>query len=237
MDVYLIKDLMRAARQILVDYAPWVGWNMFLAIVPLYLSVFLFRRGPMLPHWLPFEAQRPVSPKRSPQDRRSLWWWLGFAVFIAFLPNAPYILTDIIHLNEAVLEHNSMWVTAFILFPFYVTFLAAGFWAYVLSLMNFGQYLQQRGLGRYIFGMEIMLHGLCAIGVFVGRFPRLNSWYFLTRPAWVVRTLVNTLFSPEAVLAILVGFMILTLLYAPAKELTRAIVSYRKNKSFSVLVE
>jgi uncharacterized membrane protein len=233
MDLYLIKDLIRTGIEILVDYAPWVGWNMFLALIPLYLSIFLFRRDVVWP-WQ--RADQPRSHRLS-ASRRAPLWWLGFALFIAFLPNAPYILTDVIHLNEAVLAYNSMWVTGFILFPFYVVFLGTGFWAYVLSLMNFGHYLQQRGWGRYIFQVELILHGLCSIGVFVGRFPRLNSWYFVTQPWRVGRTLLYTLLSPEAVLAIIVGFVILTLLYIPAKKVTQAIVADRKNRSFSVVVE
>lgn len=232
MDAYLIKDLIRAGLEIFVDYAPWAGWNTFLAIVPLYLSIFLFRQDLALPgiSWLRRSAE-------GRNHRRSALWWVGFVTFIAFLPNAPYILTDIIHLNKAVMEYNSMWVTAFILFPFYVIFLGIGLWAYVLSVMNFGRYLQRRGLGRYVFQMELLLHGLCSIGVFVGRFPRLNSWYILTQPFRVIRTLVHTLISPEAILGILVGFVVLTLLYAPAKEVTLALEQYRKNRSFSVVVE
>jgi uncharacterized membrane protein len=227
MTLYLIKDLIKTAIEVLVDYAPWAGWNLFLAFIPLYLSFFLFRRNLL--------SQTPHRPVRL--ERRGLMWWVGFATFIAFLPNAPYILTDIIHLNEAVLEYNSLWVTAFILFPFYVVFLGLGFWAYVLSLMNFGHYLHQRGLGRYVLQMELLLHGLCAIGVYVGRFPRLNSWYFLTQPLRVLRTLVYTLTSFQGMLGILVGALVLTVLYAPAKELTLAVINYRKNRSFSVVVE
>jgi uncharacterized membrane protein len=238
MDAYLIKDLMRAGLEIFVDYAPLVGWNTFLAIIPLYLSIFLFRQDLTLPGmaWL----RRATEGRNHPQQRsqrRSVIWWVGFAVFVAFLPNAPYILTDIIHLNRAVMEYNSMWVTAFILFPFYLVFLGIGLWAYVLSLMNFGRYLQRRGLGRYVLQMELIMHGLCSIGVFVGRFPRLNSWYIVTQPFRVVRTLTHTLLSLEAVIGILVGFAVLAILYAPAKEVTLALEQYRKNRSFSVVVE
>ena len=31
--------------------------------------------------------------------RRTPFWWLGVVVFALFLPNAPYVVTDIIHLR------------------------------------------------------------------------------------------------------------------------------------------
>ena len=55
-------------------------WNTFLAVVPLLLSFWLFRRSKPKGNW-----------------SRSPFWCVIFAVFVGFLPNAPYILTDIIH--------------------------------------------------------------------------------------------------------------------------------------------
>jgi uncharacterized membrane protein len=218
MNAYLIKDLTKTALEILIGYAPWMGWNMFLAIVPLVLSVFLFRSTP-------------------PHQSRSMLWWLGAIAFVAFLPNAPYILTDIIHLNDAVMHYNSVWVTGFILFPLYLAFMGAGFFAYVLSLINLGHYLQQQKLGRYVTRIELLLHFLCSIGVFIGRFPRLNSWYLITQPGRVIMTLLETLRSPQAAIGILVGFTIITLLYGPGKRITLALISFGKNRSVSVVVE
>jgi uncharacterized membrane protein len=218
MNAYLIKDLTKTALEILIGYAPWMGWNMFLAIVPLGLSVFLFR-------------------STMPHQQRSALWWCGAIAFVAFLPNAPYILTDIIHLNDAVMHYNSVWVTGFILFPLYLGFMGAGFFAYVLSLINLGHYLQQQKLGRYVTRIELLLHFLSAIGVFIGRFPRLNSWHLVTQPGRVLITLFETLRSPQAAIGILVGFTIITLLYGPGKRITLALISFGKNRSVSVVVE
>jgi uncharacterized membrane protein len=156
-------------------------------------------------------------------------------VFIAFLPNAPYILTDVIHLNEFVLEYNSLWVTGFIIAPMFLLFISAGFLTYVVSLINVGYYLHKRGQGRWIPLVELTLHLLSAIGVFVGRFPRLNSWHFITQPGRVVSTLLSTLFSPAGLLGIVVGFVIITALYVPSKEIVLAVASYRKKRSVSVI--
>ncbi|MEB3214513.1 MAG: DUF1361 domain-containing protein, partial [Leptolyngbyaceae bacterium] len=51
-----------------------LGWLIVLAAICLGLSFSIFRRK---------------------QSTRSWLWWIGFVIFVAFLPNAPYLLTDI----------------------------------------------------------------------------------------------------------------------------------------------
>jgi uncharacterized membrane protein len=230
METFLIKDLIRTGLDILLSSAGWMGWNMFLAVIPLYLSLYLFRDQAIGTVWL-----RQKIQQRLPQPIRTSLWSFMVLVFIAFLPNAPYILTDVIHLNRFILEYNSLWVTGFIIAPLFLLFIGTGFLTYVLSLINVGYYLHKRGQGRWIGLVELGLHLLCSIGVFVGRFPRLNSWHFVTKPGHVITTLLSTLFSPTGILGIVVGFMIITLLYAPCKEIVLAVAAYRKKRSTSVI--
>lgn len=222
MEPSLIQELIHTALEILFEASGWMGWNMFLALIPLYLSIYLFRSDDPSTHWL--QTVIPRSQQR--------WvWTIGLVVFILFLPNAPYILTDVIHLNRFILEYNSRWVTGFIIAPLFLVFLTLGFLAYVLSLINVGHFLRRQGYGRWVPAVELALHGLSAIGVFVGRFPRLNSWYLLTQPGRVIVTLLQTLLSPAGILGILAGFIVITLLYAPGKAVMLAIVADRQKNS------
>ncbi|MEL6816492.1 MAG: DUF1361 domain-containing protein, partial [Cyanobacteria bacterium J06598_3] len=137
-------------------------WNTFLAVIPWILSCWLFRgKG---------SGVRRVS------------WWIGLVVFVAFLPNAPYVLTDIIHLVRMIKEGASIWTITFILVPQYLIFMLLGTEAYVLSLINLGHYLQKQGQARWVLSAELGLHALCAIGIYLGRFPRFNSWDIVTGP-------------------------------------------------------
>lgn len=231
MEIYLIKNLLRSGLEIWISALPWMTWNLLLAFIPLYLSIYLFRENLPGAAWLP-GLKLPLA-----QRSRSGIWWLLVAVFIAFLPNAPYILTDVIHLNRFILRYDSMWVTAFAIVPMFIAFVGSGFAAYVISLINVGHYLHKRGLGRWIPKVELTIHALCAIGVFLGRFPRLNSWYFVTKPLYVLRVIIDTLLDPGAIVAMLFGFTVLTAIYLPSKEVALAIAAYRKNRSISVFVE
>jgi uncharacterized membrane protein len=177
-----------------------VVWLGVLAIVALGLSFFLFKRK---------------------QSLRSGGWWLGLIIFIAFLPNAPYLLTDIIHLIRATSSGQiSVWVLAVVVIPIHAIAILLGMEAYVLSLMNQGYYLKYRGAKQYILLGELIVHALCAIGVYLGRFVRFNSWDLVTDPGNVLLITFDTLTAKRPVFVIGVTFVVLTVLYWVMKQLT-----------------
>jgi len=190
------------AAKVLHRNSHWMAWNLFLAFVPLALSVWLFRRN------------RPAS----------LLWWVGLVVFIAFLPNAPYVLTDIIHLIYDIREGFSEWVVTLVLVPQYILFILAGFGAYVLSLINLGYYLNQRRRHRYVLGAELALHALSAIGIYLGRFLRFNSWDLVTRLDSVAGTVIDDLAAKRPALVMFATFVIITGLYWLMKEVTLGLI-------------
>lgn len=184
----------------------WMAWNLFLALLPLGLSVWLFRQA----------------------KTRSVVWWATALIFVAFLPNAPYVLTDLIHLVEELQQTSSLFIGTLLLIPKYVVFVLIGWMAYVLSLINVGYYLKRQGLGRYILQMELLLHALSAIGVYLGRFERLNSWNLVTHPHHVAVSLVENLLDHRPLLLITLGFIGFTGLYWVFKEITLALLLQRR---------
>ncbi len=177
-------------------------WNLFLAYIPLFLSVYLFR-------W---------------SKRRSPFWWLILAIFVAFLPNAPYILTDIIHYIKFIRQGLSDSIIIFALTPQYVLFLLAGFEAYVMSLLNLEFYLEKIGQEKSIFAVQILIHFLSAIGIYLGRFLRFNSWDFVTQPDELAQTLAQDLSHKQPILAITITFIILIVLYWITKQINLGLV-------------
>lgn len=148
-------------------------------------------------------------------------WWFGLAVFIAFLPNAPYVLTDIIHLIRGIRSGEIMaWVIAFIFIPIHTAAIVLGFEAYVLSLLNINFYLKQRNLHSLVLPSELGLHALCAVGIFLGRFIRLNSWDLVVDPTSVVLSTLNTLTQRRPIAVIFATFLILTVSYWLMKQVT-----------------
>ncbi|MBD1935410.1 MULTISPECIES: DUF1361 domain-containing protein [Cyanophyceae] len=197
----LINWMVNIARVLRLN-SRWMTWNLFLAFIPLALSVWLFRSN----------------------QKRSLIWWAGLCVFVAFLPNAPYLLTDIIHLIQDIRAINSVWMITLILIPQYLLVILAGFEAYVLSIINLGYYLQRQGLGKYILAVELTLHGLSAVGIFLGRFLRFNSWDLITQPDALLTSVVDDLVGKWPLLVMFITFGVVTLLYWLMKQVSLGII-------------
>ena len=198
----LIRSWLEASFVALSSGFARIVWNLFLAYIPLFLSVWLFR-------W---------------SDRRSPVWWVILATFIAFLPNAPYVLTDIIHYIRSIRGGLSTSVIIFALTPQYLIFLIGGFQAYVMSLLNLEFYLTKIGQEKSIFAVQILIHFLSAIGIYLGRFLRFNSWDFVTQPDELAETLARDLSHKQPVLAISITFIILLGLYWITKQINLGLV-------------
>lgn len=184
-------------------HSGWIIWNLFLAFIPLVLSFWLFRRK-----------------TRS----RSLLWWLAFLVFVAFLPNAPYLLTDIVHLIRATRAGYSVWVITLVFIPLHLFAILAGFEAYVVSVLNLVHYLKKWGAQQYILWAELLTHALAAIGIYLGRFQRFNSWDFVTDPDTILVSLLNNFSSKRPLFVMFVTFVVITVAYWILKQVTLGLV-------------
>ncbi|MFK8186680.1 MAG: DUF1361 domain-containing protein [Phormidesmis sp.] len=190
----------------------FMAWNTFLAIIPWAISLWIFRgRG---------------------SGARSVGWWIGFATFMAFLPNAPYVLTDIIHLVRYIRQGASMWTIVFVWMPQYFLFMLIGTEAYVLSLINMGEYLRKQGYTRWIGRLEIAVHALCVFGIYLGRVPRFNSWDLLTHPMSIANFIIHDMFQPQALAMMAVAFCAIAFIYWPLKHLTLATILYWQSPEY-----
>ncbi|TVR08107.1 MAG: DUF1361 domain-containing protein [Phormidium sp. GEM2.Bin31] len=247
--------------QILARNSAWMQWNLFLALIPLLLSFYLFNpTASSTLRWgtgfltgmlgiLSFSSIASISlallrqgsilyllfavllvsgiagmdalcfPGRS----RSTLWWFGCIVFILFLPNAPYLLTDIIHLIEDIRQTRSIWVLTLFAIPLYIVVLSLGFAAYTVSLVNLSSYLKVQKLSRWILPSEWTIHLLSAIGICLGRFERFNSWDLFTHPRLVIRQLLTYFTNPYDWLIIGISFLILMGLYSLTKFLINSV--------------
>ncbi len=180
-----------------------VLWWVVLGLSSVAMSIFLFRRK---------------------KSARTILWWLGLVCFIAFLPNAPYVLTDIIHIIRGAGRWGSrVWVIALVFVPLHALAMIVGFEAYVLSILNLDYYIKKNGDSRFILPTELFIHALSAVGIYLGRFTRVNSWDLATDPTSIVTLTLNTLTTKRPAAVVLVTFVILTLLYWVMKQITLGI--------------
>jgi uncharacterized membrane protein len=137
-------------------------WNLFLAWVPLAAALLFYG----------------LAARQS----RNWLLLLGAAVFwFLFFPNAPYIVTDIVHLQET--PPVPFWYDIVCVMAFAQTGLFLGYLS--LYLM---QEVARAWLGRWVgwlFALGML--GASAFGVYLGRFLRWNSWDALVRPLETLR--------------------------------------------------
>ncbi len=263
-----LMDLIVNVWRVLNHNVHWMSWNLFLAFVPLDLSISLFLKArvhsnteaagrrarsaiarwawrlrfliflvflPNARHVLTSAHLLAVLPLGLSawlfyRGRvRSLVWWLGFLVFFAFLPNAPYVLTDVIHLIADIRDINSVWMITLVVLPVYLLFTLAGFEAYVLSLINLGYYLNRIGQSKWILTVELITHALSAVGIYLGRFLRFNSWDFITQPDTLLTSFVEDVLGKRPLAIVALTFAIVALLYWIMKRATIGTIASRRN--------
>ena len=111
---------------------------------------------------------------------------------LLFLPNAPYLLTDLLHL--ALRPPIPLWYDLALLFSCAGTGLLLGY----VSLLEV-QVTVEEQLGRLAGWMvaagSLLLSGF---GIYLGRFLRRNSWDPLTDPAGLFRDVSDRLLNPTS---------------------------------------
>ncbi|PSN16972.1 DUF1361 domain-containing protein [filamentous cyanobacterium CCT1] len=158
---------------------------------------------------------------KTKQDPQGWLWWVGLVVFLVFLPNAPYVLTDIIHLIRGTSSGQiRILVVALVFIPLHAIAILLGFEAYVVSILNLAAYLKQHGAKALILPLELTIHALSAVGIYLGRFLRFNSWDLVIDPTGVIAYTLDALTSKQPAAVIFVTFLILASLYWVMKQIT-----------------
>ncbi len=111
------------------------------------------------------------------RGRRRWPWWAGVVVVFLLLPNAPYTISDLKHLHDQMLWAPTRDAAEFGVLPIYLLLALAGVlsYSYTLHLLRRELLARRWSLHRRA-AAECLVHGACAVGVLLGRIPRLNSW-------------------------------------------------------------
>ncbi len=205
--MFAFFDLVRLgandAQSLTRAHGLWMAWNLFLALIPFTLAVVLFPLAGRRPLAAPSSSAARIASRTSRA--------VGLLLFLLFLPNAPYVLTDVIHLFDDIRGSRSDLQILGVYLPVYLAFFGVGVAAYAASLHRVWRWVERRWSMRAALGVEIGLHLLVALGVYLGRVLRLNSWHVFTRPRTVLGTL-DALAGPFPVVLILVTAFTLAVL-------------------------
>jgi uncharacterized membrane protein len=210
----------------------WMTWNTLLAWIPVVLAVGLFR------YRAPGAAGGPgrtESREDALRGERSLPWWCGVGLFVLFLPNAPYVVTDLIHLGDDVRMVPGSWPVVTAVLPVYAVFIGSGFLAYYLALAEMGRYMDRAGYAAWRGITVIGIHAICAVGVYLGRRARLNSWEPVVEPHGTLERIVLSLSWRGAPVFIAATFLVTWAGYFVTKAVVESAWSTGERTMRSVL--
>lgn len=178
----------------------FLGWNLFLAWVPL-IALYLVA-------YFQQKRKRVIS----------VVFWI---IWLFFYPNAPYLLTDVIHVPDNWAIWSNTAITIDILAWYNIVLLLLSVWVGILltfhALYPVHQWVVNK-LGQFIgFMFSVLLSLISGYGVYLGRFERFNSWDILHRPMIIYDTIKASMNLTTLSFVLLFGgliFVIYNSLYA-----------------------
>ena len=176
------------------DYR-FYGWNTFLAAIPYLMSTQLIK-----------------CRRFGPAAICLLVIWL------LFFPNAPYIITDLLHYEER--PPIPYWYDIILVVSAAWNGLILG----LASLMNVEHFLSRYLRPLWLHACMALSFLLCGYGIFMGRFLRYNSWDVVSEPRELVYMSAHHVLLPQrypklwvftVLFAMLLGVIYYTLKYLP----------------------
>lgn len=178
-------------------------WNLFLAWIPYWLTLLLKHKN--------------VYRKMGLGTAFLLLVWL------AFFPNAPYMITDLKYLSYTP-ANLPFWFDSVMMLSFAWTGLMLGYF----SLYKVQQYLRELTNPTFSWLSTVAILIGASYGIFLGRYQRWNSWDLVVQPLDVIKDIIATVSSPRAIamtvvlsVFLMLGYLTVTLLIPNESESRR----------------
>ena len=146
----------------------FLSWNIFLA-------------------WIPYILSNYFVVYKHKEKWKQLFL---FATWLLFFPNALYIVTDLIHLEEST--SVPLWFDAVLLFASSFIGLIMAF----ISLQKAEYYLKRIFSRRTVCFIIPLILFAGSFGVYLGRFQRWNSWDVIHDPLALSMDILDRFISP-----------------------------------------
>jgi uncharacterized membrane protein len=172
-------------------------WNLFLAFIPFAIS-----------EWV-------LTLERFAQRIRKLA--IVLFVWLLFIPNSFYILTDLFHLDK--FDSAPKWFDLLLIFSFAWNGIVLG----IVSIRRTEVIIESISGRRFSLFIIFIVMWLNAFGIYIGRYLRFNSWDIIAQPFSLFKEMFEVLFHPLrnklewGMIAVYAVFM--TVLYITIKKL------------------
>lgn len=181
-------------------------WNLFLAYIPYFITECLRYKPATRAHKLSFGVL--------------------FTLWLLFVPNSFYIITDLFHLADRWNDRQApMWFDLTMILSFAWNGLLLG----VLSVRQMERLLLPDATLRNELFFLYPVMWLNALGVYIGRYLRYNSWDVVSNPfdllGDIVRMIIHPLRHQYAWDMILCFSILMTLMYVMLRRISKALNS------------
>lgn len=178
----------------------FLAWNLFLAFIPYGITFIL----------------------GSKKTWQRSWWTLLpiFGIWLLFLPNTPYLISDLQHLHHA--SNEMLWYDAMLLF----VFASYGLYIMTLTIQEMRQILSNKIDKKWLGLLLISVFLLCGFGIYLGRFLRWNSWDILQNPIGLLEDIAIRIrhpFTYSKTWMVTFGYASITCLFYYATRLSNRI--------------
>jgi uncharacterized membrane protein len=164
--------LLLLARIIATDSVAYLflPWNLFLAFVPYYITWWMTKDVQIIENHFKF--------------------YTALAVWLLFIPNSFYIITDLFHLHR--FRTAPQWFDLLLIFSFAWNGLLAG----IISLRRVEVLFTVIKGNGFAAMLVFVVMWLCGFGIYIGRYLRFNSWDILTDPFSLLAEMMDLIVHP-----------------------------------------
>jgi uncharacterized membrane protein len=175
----------------------YIFWNIFLAFIPFAISYILFS----------FSKENNIN---------KIYFYIGIIFWFLFIPNAPYIVTDLIHIGE--IRAVPVLYDSVLLFTSALIGLLLG----AHSIYHIEQILKIKYSQKIVSFIIFTAIFFISFGIFIGRFLRFNSWDIFENPVLFIRAIgdvfTNKDYSIEAFFYTILFFLFISMFYLSWKS-------------------
>ena len=178
-----------------------LAWNLLLAWFPYCISGWLYRNTALI-------------------KNKGIYAGI-FLVWLLFIPNSFYIITDLFHLHD---DRNApLWFDLLLIFSFAWNGLLMG----ILSIRSMEKITQVFIPFKHDWGFLYPVMWLNALGVYIGRYLRYNSWDVVANPFSLTTDMLRLLMHPilhKNEWAMVFSYAVfMTMLYITIKKISKMI--------------
>ncbi|WP_397363450.1 DUF1361 domain-containing protein [Olleya sp. R77988] len=151
------------------NYYLFLVWNLFLAGVPYAISTYL-----------------------NTIKKPNIIYLLSICFFwLLFIPNAPYIITDLFHLKYS--SQQLIWLDTLVIVAFAIT----GMLLFLKSVYTMETIFKTYVKKPIVTFSLPFLFIIIGFGVYLGRFLRFNSWEIINKPMSIIKPILDIITQPN----------------------------------------